>query len=159
MVTYKWFDGKVPEDKYKVTQVYGIFFNTEGEMLIAIDQGRYTLPGGKPEVFDKDREDTLRREAYEEVNITFEKAYFVGYQLADKHDGEAPIAQIRMTAIVDRLDSVTVDPATGRLFKREFVNPYDAIKLLSWDDVGEKQVKAAMKIASEKFGINFKNNS
>lgn len=78
MAEYTWHRGRVPEG-IRVTQVYGIIFSEDGKMLISADNGHYTLPGGKPEIRDEDLEATLRREIYEEVNVTVGETCTVGY--------------------------------------------------------------------------------
>lgn len=154
MAIYKWCKGNVPNG-IKVKQVYGIIFTLEGEMLVAIDRGHYTLAGGKPEPQDENLEATLKREIYEEVNITVGESYIVGYQLVDDENGKEPYAQVRMTAVIERMEDITPDPASGRIFDRVLTKPHNAATLLAWGKVGEQQINDAMVIASQKWGIVF----
>lgn len=154
MAIFEWCKGSVPNG-IKIKQVYGILFTQEGEMLVAIDRGHYTLVGGKPEPQDDDLEATLKREIYEKVNISVGESYIVGYQLVDDENGEEPYAQVRMTAVIERMENITPDPASGRIFDRILTKPCNAITLLAWGRVGEQQINDAMVIASQKWGIVF----
>ena len=57
MATFKWFDGEVPAN-IKIRQVYGLVFTKDGRMLMRIEDGKYSLAGGTPERFDKDKVET-----------------------------------------------------------------------------------------------------
>lgn len=45
---YKWIESEVPIG-LEVRQVYGFIFSPDGRILLLEDEGRYSLPGGKPE--------------------------------------------------------------------------------------------------------------
>ena len=155
-----WNYGAVPEN-LKVTQVYGIVFNNDGQMLLKVEnkKGRkvYSFAGGTPELFDKDREATLRREFLEEVNTTLKKdVYLVGYQYIDEENGKPAYAQMRYTALIDNIGKVQPDPDNGETYERILATPQEAIDLLGWGEVGKLQIEEAVRIAKEKFNICFK---
>jgi len=150
MSNFTWFDG-YPPPELKITQVYGLLFTDCGRLLLFIAQsGNYSLPGGTPEAYDNNIEDTLRREVFEEVNIEIQEPVIVGYQTVDGEN----FAQVRMTAMIKEIKPPQPDPATGLTYKRVLATPEKAIELLSWYDTGAAQINAAVKIAREKFIIS-----
>lgn len=155
----EWIEQEVPKG-IKVTQVYAVVFNSQGEILLKVEMknGRktYSLAGGTPEHFDKDRVDTLKREYIEEMNTTLkDPIYYLGYQLVDEENGKPPYAQIRMTAMIDSVGDKIPDIDTGLTYDRVFAEPGKAIELLSWGDIGEKIIKKAVEIAKQRFGLDF----
>lgn len=159
MAIFTWFDGEVPKC-LKVTQVYGLIITTDGRMLLRTEDQKYYLAGGKPEPEDNDMESTLRRELLEEINVTIGKPYMVGYQLVDEENGTTPYAQVRMTALIEKIGPCKPDPDTGRTYGRLLTHPLMAAALLNWGDVGVSQINSAMKLAKKHFGIKqFSNES
>lgn len=156
-----WNYGTVPQN-LKITQVYGIVFNQNGQLLLKVENKKgkkvYSFAGGTPEIFDKNPEATLRREFIEEVNTTLQKEiYLVGYQYIDEENGTPPYAQMRVTALIDNIGDVQPDPDNGETYERLLATPQKAITLLGWGEVGKLQIEEAVKIAKEKFDICFKN--
>lgn len=157
MAIFTWHNGNVPEGM-KVTQVYGLVFTKDGRMLLKVekvgDKIMYSLAGGKPELEDNSREETLKREFLEEVNTTLQDgALVVGYQQVDEEDGSPPYAQMRMSAIIDSIGIRQPDPDTGKIYDRLLTTPKRAIELLNWGKVGESQVNEALRIAKEHLGL------
>ena len=157
MATFTWYKGEVPNN-LEVRQVYGLIFTRDGRMLLKVeDKSRgkvYSLAGGTPESFDKDKEETLRRELVEEVNVTIEKPITVGYQEVDEENGIPKYAQFRMVAIIDDIGPRLPDPDNGEMYERLLTTPSRAIDLLGWGEVGRLQVEEAFKIAKEQLGLN-----
>lgn len=157
MAIFTWYNGNVPEGM-KVTQVYGLVFTKDGRMLLKVekvgDKIMYSLAGGKPELEDNSREETLKREFLEEVNTTLQDgALVVGYQKVDEEDGSPPYAQMRMSAIIDSIGIRQPDLDTGKTYGRLLTTPKRAIELLNWGEVGESQVNEALRIAKEHLGL------
>lgn len=157
MGVFTWHNGEPPK-KMKVTQVYGIVFDKFGRTLMRIerdgDKKNYSLAGGTPEAYDADRIATLRREMIEEVNTTLKKdIYVVGYMEVNEPSGIPPYAQLRMTALLDKIGKAQPDPDGGETYERLLTSPEKAIKLLNWGKEGEQMIKAAVKIAKEKFNL------
>lgn len=155
----QWFEEKVPEN-IKIKQVYGVIFNENGETLLKFgdknDRDLYYLAGGTPEECDKDMVATLKREFVEELNTTLkDPVYYLGYQLVDEENGKPPYAQVRMVAMIDKIGEKRPDPDCGKTYGRVLAKPENAIKLLSWGEIGEKIIRKAVKIAEEKFGLDF----
>ena len=156
MIQITWHNGEPPKDM-PVRQVYAIAFDTNGRVLLKVEEKKgkhvYSMFGGTPEDFDKDRIATLKREFVEEANTTLkDPIYLVGYQKIEG-DGDRPTyAQLRMVALIDKIGEKQPDPDNGETYDRILVAPEKAIELLGWGEVGEKQIKEAYKIAQEKFG-------
>ena len=156
MVKFTWRDGEVDKN-LKITQVYGIIFTMDGRRLLKVenknDRKIYSLAGGKPEIYDKDNETTLRRELIEEINTTIKEPILIGYQVVDEGNGKAPYAQVRMVALIDEIGEKKIDPDKGKLYDRLLTNRDKAIELLDWGKSGKQQIEAAYKMAKEKFNI------
>lgn len=154
MVIYKWFEEKVPED-LEIKQVYGIAFDLTGRVFLHIDNGTYTMTGGKPESIDKSIEDTLKREFLEEVNITIKDIHYLGYQYVDEKNGIKPYAQVRMCALIDKVYENRPDTDNGKLYERVLVSPTNAKKYLNWGEPGNMQIDTAVRTAREKYNIEY----
>ena len=161
MGVFEWHSGEVPEN-LKIKQVYGILFSTDGRVLLKCEVKRdgkcYSLAGGKPEAFDDGIEGTLRREVLEEVNCTIKEPILVGYQEVNEGNGIPPYAQVRMTAIVDKIGKLQPDPDNGETYERLLTPPQRAIELLNWGKEGRLQVEEALKIAQDKLGVKLVNS-
>lgn len=156
MAIYKWFEEKVPKD-LEVKQVYGIAFDLSGRIFLHIDNGTYTMTGGKPESIDKSMEDTLRREFLEEVNITIKDIYYLGYQYVDEENGIKPYAQVRMCALIDKVYEKRPDIDNGKLYERVLLSPDNTKKYLNWGECGNMQIDAAVIVAKDKYNIEYIN--
>ena len=159
MVKFKWFNDSVPENM-KITQVCGVVFTKEGKTLLKYEfingEKFYSLAGGTPEDFDKSRENTLTREFLEEVNTSLENnIVYIGYQEVDEFNEKPKYAQIRMTAIIDKIGVKQPDPDNGKTYGRVLVSPEKAIELLDWKTTGEFMVKRAVEIAKNEFNLEF----
>ncbi|MFM9329350.1 NUDIX hydrolase [Paenibacillus mesotrionivorans] len=157
MAIFKWHDGNVP-DGVEIKQVYGLIFSNDGRLLLRVENNEdgvtYSLPGGHPEENDNGIEGTVRREIFEEVNITIRSPVIVGYQEVDEEDGQPHIAQVRMTALINGVGVVRPDLDNGKIYDRILVSPNKAVDLLGWGDVGYYQIKSAMSIAIKYLGIS-----
>lgn len=153
MSVYQWIEGTVPCG-LEVRQVYGIVFAKDGRILLRKDGEKYSLPGGKPELFDLNMEATLKRELDEEVNVSVNSIVMVGYQLVDEENGIPAYAQVRMAAKLEGIEEPRPDPDTGRTYQRVFVSPQQAITLLDWGNSGRRQICSAVTIAKEVLGIS-----
>ena len=158
MLELKWFNCEVPNN-LKTRQVYGVIFTNDGRTLLKVEtksNGKvfYSLAGGTPETFDKDRIATLRRELVEEVNTTIkDEIYYVGYQQVSG-DGDKPTyAQVRMTAMIDKIGEKLPDPDNDKTYDRLLTSPDRAIELLGWGEIGKNIISNAVSIAKEKFGL------
>lgn len=163
MLKITWHEAEVPSG-IPVTQVYGLVFDREGRMLLKVETKRgkqvFAPAGGTPEAFDADRVATLRREMLEEVNtLLCEEVLYVGYQLVEG-DGERPsYAQVRMTAVIDRIGERRPDPDNGETYDRVLVSPRRAIDLLGWGEIAERQILRAAELARTRLSLGIAEGS
>ena len=75
MTKIDWVAEAVPAEM-AVRQVYCIMLDREGRVMLRVekkpDRIKYSLAGGRPEVYDNGIEGTCRRELLEEVNTEIE---------------------------------------------------------------------------------------
>ena len=161
MIKITWCYGEPPKD-VPVRQVYAIVFDDYGRTLLKSekfgDKTVYGMIGGTPEIFDRDRIATLKREFLEEVNTTLkDPIYLVGYQIIEGDKDLPPYAQIRMVAMIDKIGNKQVDPDNGKTYDRILTSPEKAIKLLGWGESAEKPIIRGFEIAQEKFNLKLTN--
>ena len=135
-------------------QVYGVIFTTDGRVLLKVDAGdkcKYSLAGGTPESFDRDRVATLRRELIEEVNTTIFDPILIGYQEVIGDRDLPPYAQVRMVAMIDTIGPKQPDPDNGKVYDRLLVSPKRAIELMNWGEIGKTLINEGYRIAKENF--------
>lgn len=157
MIKLTWHEEKVPEGM-QIRQVYAVAFAEDGRVILKIknteDGKSYSLAGGTPESFDKDNEATLRREYVEEINTTLQsKVCYLGYVLVEGDGDRAPYAQVRTTALIDKIGPRQPDPDGGEIYERVLVCPQKAIKLLNWGDIGRFIITKAVEVARAELGI------
>lgn len=154
MSKFYWHHG-LPSNSILVKQVYGIIFSLDGKILLLKDGQHFSLSGGKPEKYDRNIEETLKRELKEEINVSVAKTHLIGYQLVDDEDGSEPYAQIRMIALIDNIGNKRPDTDNGKMYDRVWVSPLRAIQLLDWGDIGLFQISDAVRIAEKEWEISF----
>lgn len=153
-----WFHGVVPP-QYEIKQVYGVLFNNDERILLLVDGENFSLPGGHPESIDRNMEDTLTREVFEEVNISIKNPVLLGYQAVDEEDGTPVFAQVRISAVINKIGKTKPDIANGKTYKRLLTTPENAIKLLNWGEIGEKMIKSAVNAARDQHYIQLINKN
>lgn len=156
MAIIKWKSGQVPQEM-EIRQVYGIIFNRDGRILLRsyVEKGKrkYNFAGGTPESFDRDIEDTLRRELLEEINTTIRKPLLVGYQEINEENGKPIYAQVRMCSIIEAIGEKKPDPDNGETYDRLLTTPSKAIDLLGWGEVAKCQIEEAFELAKKELGL------
>lgn len=157
IIKMTWRDEDVPKDM-PIGQVYAVAFSKDGRVLLKAEETKngwfYSLPGGTPEKTDENLEATLRREFVEEVNTTLkEKVCHLGFQSVEGDNGRPIYAQVRTTALIDKIGEAKPDPDNGKTYKRLLVSPERAIELLDWKEIGEAIITKAVEVAKEKFGL------
>lgn len=152
--SYTWYEAAHPPMGMLVRQVYGYVFDDLGRLVVHYDAdlGAFNLPGGTPEEADGgDVVATLVREVAEEVQITISDPVYLGYQQVVR-PGQAPYAQLRMAARLDRLHARAPDPDSGRVHVRRLCPLPEAAKLLGWGSPAEPQIKCAA-VAAQGWGL------
>ena len=148
MANYTWYNAPVPKD-LKVRQVYGIVFSNDFKILLRIEDNKYKLTGGKPEK-NESYEETLKREYIEELNVELDDCYYLGYLLVE--DNGERYAQVRMIAKIKNINENHIDPATGKMYKRELVSTDKVKKLLNYqDEAGNLMLDDAINMANKKY--------
>lgn len=159
MAILNWIPEKSVPDGMKITQVYGLVFDQNGRLILysKIKNGKrmYCFAGGTPESFDDGIVSTLKRELYEEINVTIKNnIHYLGYQYVDEENGKPPYAQVRMAAMLDSVGEKRPDPDNGETYDRVLVSPNKAKELLGWGDNGARLIDSGVKIAKKEFGIS-----
>lgn len=149
MSALKWFEAVVPVG-LEVRQVYGFIFSMDGRILVLEDEGKFNLPGGKPEN-SENVDETLVRESLEEGQVIIGTADYLGYQCVQ---GEEHFAQVRLVASIEHFLPSNKDPSTGRQYQRLLVPPIELNELLRWEESGNQQVASAIAAAS-RFGVSW----
>lgn len=102
-----------------ITQVYSVCFNQSGDVLVMRRPGKsWNIPGGTPESGETP-EVTMKRELEEEVDVTIGRHGMIGY--FEVISDEPTIYQLRYAALVEKVNSQTVDPATNEINDRKFI--------------------------------------
>ncbi|MFE4217853.1 NUDIX domain-containing protein [Streptomyces sp. NPDC056844] len=151
--------GPVPE-RLPVQQAWAWCFIPDGRVVLVADPGPRgalpMLPGGTVESTDASPEDTLRREAVEEAQLTLADPVRLGWVLdetGEVYGGVGPNARLRLAARVTGIGPAAVDPATGRPFVRLLTTPAQAAALLGWGRPGARQAQRAADAAGERWGL------
>lgn len=154
-VELEWIKTELIEGKSPVTQAYGICFNDNGEILVCREDsdGRWQLPGGKPEN-EEDLPTTLQREALEEADIEVTNIIVLGFQRVsypnnpNKTEGDN-FYQARLICKVEKVLPPTIDPATGKTWERKFVPADQITEYIKWGQLGEVMFKDAIEVYSK----------
>ncbi len=116
-----------------ITQVYGVCFDKEGNILIMKSPGKnWNISGGHPEINELPI-DTLKRELKEEVSVTLLKAEMIGYMEVISKTNPS-IYQLRFAAIIDNILPLEKDPATNEFNERLFILPKDFFNYVKYKD-------------------------
>ncbi|MEU0237709.1 NUDIX hydrolase [Nocardiopsis sp. NPDC006198] len=152
-VTYAWHCDQLPPAHLPVRQVYGWVLDARARVVLLRDLGRWNLPGGEPETRDGgDRAATLRREVWEEVQVTLADPVYLGYQSVDGLG--APFAQVRMAARLHRLAERAPDPDKNRIHERHLLPLDRAVELLDWGPSVLPQVAHLTRVVAERWGLH-----
>jgi 8-oxo-dGTP diphosphatase len=152
-VDYSWHAAPVPGD-LTVTQVYGYLLCPQtGRVLVQQyeDDGTVNLPGGKPEA-GEGLAATLAREAFEESQVLVRDPVYLGYQQVTR-PGQAPYAQVRMTAVIGQFAPRAPDVDGGRLSRRLMTPLGDAPAVLGWGEPAVLQAAAAAEVARRRWRL------
>ena len=154
MAKFTWIKNELPTN-LEIRQDYGVVFSDTGNILLQIDNNKYNLTGGKPELFESSFEETLKREYIEELNIEIKDIYYLGYLLVEEETHEK-YAQIRMIARIKKIGDIRPDKDNGKTYKRFMANIKNVKKYLNYSgDAGNKLIDDAIILAKEKYNINF----
>ena len=142
-----WLPKKNFEEISPITQVYGVVFNKDNEILIARSDDEWIIPGGTPEEDDNSLIATLKRELWEEVRVKIKNQWPIGYckVLYPAGEEEPDVSyQVRYACLVDEIHEIGPDPDTGKIFERKFIGPEEFTKYVEWGEMGREMIKEAV---------------
>ena len=148
-VTLTWIQDKNVTKYSPFFQVYGLCFNTKGDLLVINEKGKWKIPGGTPEN-NETPEDTLIRELKEEADVTISKLVPLGVQRVDfpnnpnKKEGDL-YYQYRYICLIDKELDRTPDPDNGLVHPRKFVTQKEQQEMINWGNAGNAMFEAAFK--------------
>lgn len=147
-IDLEWKEGGNIDNYPAWSQAYGFCFTEEGKLLIVKDK-YWILPGGAREEGEIP-EETLRREVMEEANVILDTCAFIGVQKVNDPNNPQPRQyettphfQIRYAAIIKEILPQQVDPASGNMYERMFIDPKAFSNYISWGKKGEMMCMAA----------------
>lgn len=150
------FDSNKFEDLKNVQQVYGFIFNEKNQMLVIRLEGKknWCLPGGGPEDYDKNYEETLKREVIEEADVEIKEIkpsfYMTSKCLNKEKTNSKDGTLIRFVARVKKIKPQTIDPATGSINERKFIETKDFLEYCPWGEDGRIQLELALKTMNKR---------
>lgn len=137
------------------TQVYGVCFNNNDEILVIDEKGNGTwkIIGGTPETGETP-EQTLNRELMEEAGVELSELLPIGVQKVEEFfpDKDHPKVyyQWRFAGRIAKLHPQTPDPDTGNIYQQKFVSPEEINQTVKWGETGKALFTAAVKIIQRK---------
>jgi 8-oxo-dGTP diphosphatase len=151
-VSYRWHELPVPP-RLKVVKVHGFLIcPATGRALLQECDGRFSLPGGSPELVDADLRATLVREAMEESQVVVTGTTYLGYQ--EVHEpGCRPYAQVRMAGLIGGFGPRCRDSDSGRLLRCLMCPLADVAAMLGWGGIMDAQAAAAARAAQLVWGV------
>ena len=145
----EWHDETNFEEIGNLQSVLGFLFTEDNKLCIVKFRGRdnWTLPGGHIEETDSSIEDCLIREVREEADLEIEDIQRVGYLSGfNLSVGKKEPNQLRCVAKIKKIKEQTIDPATGYIPERKFIDIKDFNEYTNWGEDGEAQLNAALKV-------------
>jgi ADP-ribose pyrophosphatase YjhB (NUDIX family) len=144
--------GEVPVE-VPVRRVAVFVFDTQGRVALVEDEGRFGLPGGRPEPGEEGAwEATARREVAEEIAVTLTEPAYLGWLATTDADGRIG-ADVRMIARLDRVLPPGRDPSSGRDWARLLVVPHRALVVLRGRDRPPRMIVDAVDDAERRWGV------
>lgn len=151
-VTIIWHEASDFENLSPITQVYGLCFNSENKILVIKDED-WLIPGGKPEG-EESLTETLQRELWEEARVRVKNPGPIGYNEVhfpknpNKKEGEL-FYQVRFACLLDEVEEMGEDPATGKTYRRKFIAPEKFTDFVQWGDTGQAMLQKALEIVDK----------
>jgi len=146
-VLIEWINTRDVEKYQPITQVYGVVFNSKGEILICREKetGEWQIAGGHPEEGEIVAQ-VLERELLEEVDVIVKDIIPLGTQRISFPDNPTKpiIYQVRCIATLDKLLPQTTDPASGNTWQRKFVQSKEVTSYVKWGITGNAMFEDAI---------------
>lgn len=143
---YQWLNESDPDlQKSKKTLVSGICFDHTGQIMIIKENGELRFPGGSPKSTETFLE-TLHREIEEEANVLLQNPQLIGGFKVKKANSQQPWSiQLFYIADIKKILTPQIDPESGQIHQRIFIDPADLPKYLRWGKTGDQLFTAALK--------------
>ena len=149
-IIFTWMKDDDPSHFKPITQVYGICFNRNNDILIIKKPGDnpWKIPGGRPEKGESMLE-TLERELDEEASVTVKNCIPLGVFKVEhpynKNKVEGKLFyQVRFVCEIDEVAPLTVDPDNGLLHERKFVPMEEITEWVQWGQAGDDMFRDAV---------------
>lgn len=129
------------------TQVYGICFTNDSQILLIDNKGMRAIPGGTPEG-NETPEETLKRELIEEADVTVSEMFPLGVQKVVElnNPNKNPYFQYRYVCLIKELLPQTPDPDNGLIYNRLLVPSSVVTEHVKWGTTGEALFKDAIEL-------------
>lgn len=148
-ITNTWLKTSSLQELKPITQIYGICFNDQREILICKEPNKgWQLPGGTPEP-NEALEEALTREFLEEVDAKIKDIQALGVQQVEfpnnpnREEGEL-FYQARYICKLEELLPQTPDPDTGELWERRLIPADQVTEYIKWGELGDVLFKDAL---------------
>jgi len=145
---FEWFDDIDFESLDSVKQAYGFVFDDEGKICLVNvhhTEDGWCLPGGGPEDYDDNFEETLIREVDEEADLDIKDIKRFGYLKVTSHKNPEIVHNcLRYIAKVVKVKEQTEDPCKGRIPFRRFVSVGEFNEAINWGESGAIQLRKAL---------------
>lgn len=149
-ITCTWINDSDLSQYKPLTQVYGICFNRNNEILIIKKPGEnpWIIPGGRPEAGESHKQ-TLKRELDEEADVTVKNCIPLGvikveHPYNKNHVEGKLFYQARFVCEIDTVSPVTIDPDNGLLHERKFVPMSEITEWVQWGQAGDEMFEDAI---------------
>lgn len=131
-----------------IVGVHAFVFDEEGKLLIIklSKNDHWTIPGGHPEKYDANLEETLRRELDEEADVDIKDLKLFGVVESCKRGTQESQYQVRYVAKLDKIRNQTIDIAENEILERKFIDPKDFLEYTKWLGDGQWQIDRAVRI-------------
>lgn len=152
MITLTWIRTDSLAAFAPITQVYGVCFDAEGNILISRSSknAQWQINGGHPEN-DEAINDTLTREMLEEVDVKVKNIRLLGVQKVDYPNNPDTktgniFYQVRCVCDVDETLQQSIDPGDNIVWERMFVPANRITDCVKWGEVGNAMFKDAIEL-------------
>ena len=129
------------------TQIYGICFTKDKQILLIDNVSMRAIPGGSSEG-NETPEETLRRELIEEADVTVSKMFPLGVQKVTEINNpkKGSYYQYRYVCLIDELLPQTPDPDNGIIHPRLLIPSSEVTNHVKWGITGEALFKDAIEL-------------
>lgn len=118
---------------------------TPAKLWIFKENGELRFPGGSPKSTETFLE-TLHREIEEEANVLLQNPHLIdGFKVQKANSQQPWFIQMFYIADIKKILTPQIDPESGQIHQRIFIDPADLPKYLRWGKTGDQLFTAALK--------------